>query len=559
VSLLQTLPQLENEIPPPPPPTIYSVTLATQDITLYVDQMSVVIHDTLGQGPGAGSSGATQGRAATLKMNTNLGPMSSAIGAGQALPSGSTPSLVRQGEIVVRDATGTIIFGGFATKYTDTTTSAIGVNPQNFTSVEAIDYSTSLQRTFITESYAAVTDVFIIRDIVNKYVPWVKLDFFPTIGTYTFPRAVYNKQSVEQAFQTVAGITGYLIYVDYNKFLRYVSPTSASSSPWNLSDQPDFITTWPHAVEEYSLDDNSIINRVFFHGGSHFSDDFTQDLGYQANGSNTGFSLLYQPQVATDGTYTVKVAGVTQVLGTIDGTGPANTLIVNGGTAQVLLDRGNQALTFNTAPSTGVSVTMKYRYSFPLTVVTTDENSHVFFGTYLDGDINDSTVNDTPTAIQRSKVLLSQQSFGLLTLKVMVYNRPGIQAGMLIRLTNTLRGIDNTYLVQEVEIQPLGAGNFMYLLSLGAWNWNLIDFLLKLPTLSAFADVSESTSVSGSGGAVSSTQVLARVQVHDTWKKKETTGPYYARVVAYVPRPFGGTLWGPGDAYPGFSTISSNS
>ncbi len=81
MSLQQALPQLENEADVAPPPTAYSVTLANQDITLHVDQMSIVINDTLGQGPGAGSSGATQGRAATLKMNTDLGPMSSAAAA----------------------------------------------------------------------------------------------------------------------------------------------------------------------------------------------------------------------------------------------------------------------------------------------------------------------------------------------------------------------------------------------------------------------------------------------------------------------------------------------
>ncbi len=463
--------------------------------------------------------------------------------------------MVRQGEVVVKDATGTIIFGGFATKYTDTTTSVLGQTLQNFTAVEAIDYSTSLQRTLITEAYAAVTDVFIIRDIVNKYVPWVKLDLFPTIGTFTFARVNYNKQSVEQAFQSIAGTTGYIIYVDYNKFLRYVNPTSASSAPFNLSDQPDFITTFPHAVEEYLIDDNSIINRVFFHGGSHFSNDFTQDLSPQANGNNTIFSLAYQPQVATDGTYTVKVNNITQVLGTTDGTGPSNTLISNGGTAQVLLDRGNQALTFNTAPAAGVPLTMKYRYSFPLTIISTDEVSHAFFGSpYLDGDIQDTTVIDPNAAIARNKVLLSQQSFGLLTLKVVCYNRPGAQAGMLIRVTNAIRNIDNTYLIQEVEIAPLGAGNFEYHFTLGAWNWNLIDFLLKIPTLPQFSDSTSAQTTSEA--AVSATQALAKVQVHDLWKKKETHYPYYARVVAYVPRPFGGTLWGPGNAYSGFSTIN---
>src|SRR5258708_2772028 len=61
----------------------YSITLSGQDITSHVDQMSIKIEDALGQGAGAGSSGATQGRAATFTFNTDLGPMNNAVGAGK--------------------------------------------------------------------------------------------------------------------------------------------------------------------------------------------------------------------------------------------------------------------------------------------------------------------------------------------------------------------------------------------------------------------------------------------------------------------------------------------
>ncbi len=179
----------------------YSITLAGQDITLHVDQLTVEIEDTLGQGSGAGSSGGTQGRAATIKFNTDLGPMNTAVGAGQAIPQRTTspaivprifggpitglpiitlhadPSLVRQGEIVVIDASGAIVFGGFATKYTDTTTSVIGNTRRNFTTVEGVDYSTSLQRTIVNETFVGQTDIQIIQFVMSKYAPWIDLTF----------------------------------------------------------------------------------------------------------------------------------------------------------------------------------------------------------------------------------------------------------------------------------------------------------------------------------------------------------------------------------------------
>lgn len=722
----------------------YKVTLAGQDITAYADQLSIVVSDTLGQGSGAGSSGATQGRAATLKLNTSLGPMNSAVGAGEfstpiltsdsfsranqsgfgtssggktyteigtgaasissneglivssgtdtnmemnITPTGytdvdlvcrvsinnsgdtcgiesrfsgttlaniscykllfysgaihinkevsgtitnltnstftmnpgtfywfrllvqgtnimakawqdgtlepsawamsttdssiagpgaialigntagpstgvrfdsltaykytstglvNTPQLVRQGEIIITDATGSVIFGGFATKYTDTTTSQIGQTKQNFTTIEAIDYSTSLQRTMVNEIFSGFTDLDIIRYVVGKYTPWVRLDYImPLKGSYTFSDKRFHNQTVEQVIQTVAGITGYLVYVDYLKFLHYVSPTTASSAPYNLSDNPDFVTTFPHAVEEFMIDDNSIINRVFFYGGSKTTQDFTQDLSTQANGVNTTFVLAYYPSHASDGRYHVLVNSSEQVVGTTGGSGPNNTLISQGGNAQVLVDPGSKSLTFNTAPASGATVQAKYRYNYPLALVITDEVSHKKFGDpYLDGVISDNTIFDTTTAVQRCRTLLSQQSLGLVTLKVLVYNKPGVQAGMIIHIVNTVRAINASYLVQEVEITPMGGGNFAYHMTLGAWNWNLIDYLLKLPTLSTFQDVAQVETED----IVIIELIQSNVKAHSTWTSKTTVGPYYARAAVV----------GDGhDSFPGFATISS--
>ncbi len=525
---------------------VYSIKLASQDITLYVDQLTIEVDDTLGQGAGAGGGEATQGRAATFKFNTSLGPANLARGAGQTIPPGG-PWLVRQGEVVITDATGTVIFGGYATKLTDTTTAQIGQTKQNFTTVEGIDYSTSLQRTIISESFTGQTDVQIIRFVMQKYAPWVNLAYLPATGTYTFALRNFRNRTVEQVLQSVASVTGYLVFVDYLKNLRYISPTLASSAPFNLDSSPNFTTTFPHFVESFVTDDNSVINRVRFYGGTKLSNNISQDLSPLANGTNKIFPLAYYPSPTTDGNYHVLIGVAQQVVGNAGATGTANQLISAGGTANVLIDPGSRTLTFDVAPATVTSsanaVTAQYRYNFPLSLVLTDEGSHDFFGTYLDGTIDDNTVFDNATAIQRCKVLLSQQSYGLVSLKVGTY-RAGAQAGMLIHVTNPLRGLNGTYLIQNVQIEPLGSGNFLFHLSLGAWNWNLIDFLLKLPTLAAFGDNTNDTTET-----VIIQQVFASVVLHDAWSNHTSVGPYYARA----------TPSGDGhDSFPGFATIASN-
>jgi hypothetical protein len=523
----------------------YQVLLAGQDITLHVDQASIVIDDTLGQGAGAGSSGATQGRAATIKFNTDLGPMNTALGAGQTIPANGGPYLVRQGEIIVRDATGTVIYGGYATKYTDTSTSVLGLTKQNFTTVEGIDYSTSLQRTLVNEVFTGATDIYIIRYIIQKYAGWINLQYLPTNPAYTFETKNFRNVTVEQVIQTIAGITGYLVYIDYLKNLHYISPATASSAPFALSDSPDFVQTFPHSVSEFLVDDNSAINRVFFYGGTKLSNDLWQDVSPLANGSNTIFPLAYYPSPTSDGSYHVQVNGVEQTIGIASGSGTANELISQGGTAQCLIDPGAKTVTFDTAPAAGSTVRVEYRYNFPLSLVITDEASHRFFGSYLDGSIDDNTIFDLPTAIQRTKVLLAQQNYGLTTLKVEIYNKPGIQAGMVLHVKNSLRGINGSYLVQEVQIEPMGAGNFVYHISLGAWNWGLIDFLAKLPTLATFQD----DSADETQETVFITSIITNVQVHDVWSTKTSQqGVYYARSA---------TVGDGHDAYPGFATITS--
>lgn len=459
----------------------------------------------------------------------------------------TVPLLVRQGEIIITDTTNTIVFGGFATKYTDTSTSVLGQTKQNFTTVEGIDYSTSLQRTLVNEVFTGATDIYIIQYVMNKYVGWVNLQYLPTNPGYTFATKNFRNVSVEQVIQTVAGITGYLVFVDYLKNLHYVSPTTASSAPFNLSSVPDFVTTFPHAVEEYLIDDNSAINRVFFYGGTKTSVDFWQDISPLANGNNVTFPLAYYPSPMSDGKYHLKINGVDSTISTSTSSGAAGQFVSQGGTATALIDPGAKAITFDTgyAPAAGATVLAGYRYSFPLSLIITDEGSHRYYGgAYLDGSIDDNTIFDITTAIQRCKVLLSQQSYGLLTLKLEVYNKPGVQAGMLIHVYNQLRGINATYLVQEVQTEPLGAGNFVYHLTLGAWNWNLIDFLMKLPTLATFQDNQSETQET-----VNIVQVLTNVNVHDAWSSKiSTQGLYYARATAV----------GDGhDAYPGFSTVTS--
>lgn len=441
------------------------------------------------------------------------------------IPGGTTvpPSLVRQGEIKFYDSTGACIFGGYATNLKDATEKTV-----NYTDIEFHDYWQDLDRITVNEVYDAQTDIFVIRDLITKYAPSIKLTYIPTTGYYNIGVKPYRNKTLQQALQNVSDITGYAIWVDSNKNLFYVQPTQAAAAPFSLSDNPDFRTSFQCNVTEYNVDDTSAINRVTFYGGKRLSNDFTQDISNQANGNNKTFTLAYYPHHAADGKFHVYINGVEKVLGFDGGTGAGNTLKSNGGGADVLLAVDSHVLTFDVAPASGASVTAKYRYESPLIVQLVDNNSVAFYGRYLDGTIVDTSVFDLSIAVQRCRILLLEQSMGLNSLKISCW-KAGITAGQLLTVTHGVRGINNAFLVQQVDIKPLGAGNFQYDIQCGAWNWNLVDLVMK--TAQAATPEDDSSTEQTSIAQVQTDSEI--VNAHFVWTKSvRTTGQYYARTTA---------------------------
>lgn len=525
----------------------FSIILAGQDITSTVDQASIDAIDALGQGSGAGAAPTFQGRQSTIKLNTSLGPANSALGAGQTLPGGG-PYLVRQGQLLIKDSNGNIVWAGYATKYTDITTGVYArTSVQPFTTIEGTDYDAALDRILVNASYVALTDVQIITQTIQKYAPWIGLSFMPAVGVFVFPVKNFRNVSVQKLLRTIAGITGYMIWVDFNQQLHYVALANAQSAPFGLSDTPDFITTFPHNVQEFVIDDNSVINRVTFYGGRHNSGDFTQDVSPLANGSNKVFPLAYYPHPTSDGKYHVLLNGVEQVIGDVNGAQtPANTFISQGGLANVLMNSDAHTVTFDTAPAGGATVLVKYQYDFPLTLIVTSQASYQYFGPpYLDGFLSDDTVFDTNTALQRAKVVLSQQAFGLVTLKIDCW-QPGLRSGMTVNVQNTVRALSGPYLVQQVEMEPVGSGVFVFHLTLGSWDWNLLDVMMKLANATAPSDTSQTEVIE----LVDTNSAVVNANVTSSWTKNDTlySSPHYARASA---------LGDGHDSFPGFATITS--
>lgn len=400
------------------------------------------------------------------------------------------PQLVRQGEVTITDPNGVRVFGGFVGKLDDASN-----RTHVYTQVSCYDYWQALAHITINEVFDGISDIAVIRSLITKYAPWVDLSLLPTFTSGTLLGQVWRNKSLQWGIQKVADITGRQVYIDPHKRLIYNTPTLAPAAPFTLSDSPDFSTSFPHAIDTFTIDDTAIINRVTLYGGKRPTPDFAQDISTQANGSNTVFMLAYYPRKSSSGKVIVTVNGTQLALGYAIGTGSANQLISQGGSADVLLNADARTLTFDIPPAAGATVICIYRYQLPLVVQLTEKNSYAFFGQYYDGVISDETVVDSATAIQRCRVLLLEQAYGLTTIKLRCW-RGGLQAGQLLTLTNTVRGLTGvTYIIQEVSAKPVTPLDVEYTVTLGAWNWNLVDVLSNLAVRTAGQDLAQQETI----------------------------------------------------------------
>lgn len=455
------------------------VMMAGQDITAYVDETTIKIDDTLGQG--AGVATGTGGKAATCEFTCNLGPVASAKGAGQSLVGG--PYLVRQSEIIIYDAGMNLIFGGYAADYKDASLKTVVK-----TDVLCHDYWQHLDTIRINENYDGQTDIFIIRDLATKYAPWLDLSLLPTTPGFTFGPRNLQHFTLMKGFQNVVDTSGYQMWISPDKKVHYIRPQDSATAPFALSDTPNNSSTFPHKVKKYETDDNAAINRVYFYGGKHLTDDYTQDLSVQCNGAATVYTLAYYPHKAKDGKFHILKNGVEQVFGFTGGKGAANVLTTDGGTAHLLLNIDAHTIESDSAFTGGTTLQAKYRHEIPLVVVLSDKSSVAFFGNYFDGVVVDAAVFDIQTALQRCRVTLAEQSYGLTTLTVRCW-RAGLQAGQTVRIDTAQKGIHANFIIQKVTTVPLGAGKFAYDVDCGAWNWNMVDLLLQTAALLTPADM----------------------------------------------------------------------
>lgn len=507
----------------------YAITCAGVDITPYVDDKQMIVKQSV-----------DQVRGATMDFVVR--------GAGVAL-------VKPWGEVVVTDFNGVTIFGGYATMFED---NSFGLTAQQ--KVTCQDYTQHLLTRVVIKVYVEQGDVTMLKDLLNTYFPWVDTTKLPK-NTNVIPRIQFNRLDVLACVTRICSLTNYVFWIDPYKVAHYVDINSAAQAAFNISDNPDNVTTFGARITTHDWDYTSLTNRVYFYGGTTRSPDTVEDVSTQATGNNATFSVAYPPLPSSVlMPYTNLISGRTYarqaIVVTVNGAQYAagqenydNLIGVNNGTFVCVANRDEKHIRFSQAyvPAKGSTVTVTYQYDIPIILSAQDQQSYAAFGDWFDGRVSDQRMVDLSAAQLRATTIIEQESFGKQTGTFVIY-KSGLYPGQSITITNGVRGISGQFLIRTIEADNKGAGVFEYQVDYGAYNKTLQDHLTTLNTLVQPDDTYNSQDISNEAANTAALVLFPDAGTNTTFTDslysvtQSTSHGYYPGVAP---------------AYPGFSCPGS--
>jgi len=310
--------------------------------------------------------------------------------------------------------------------------------------------------------------------------------------------------------------------VDVDKNIHF-NETETDSAPFSCSDNPDLVSSFPYFDLKKNTDGSNVVNRIEVIGGTYLSEDATFYL--TGNGVDNRIIVPFRfhaPVGETsiliwrnDGTYAVPVWTALTV-----GAGYIDTLT---GADQVLYYYNEKVIEQqNVFPSLANAVKITARYDVPLRVRVTDPVSHAFYNDmWFDETIVRNDITSKETAKMVAKVRLANKAFSTSAVSFSL-NQPGLKAGQIVRVVNSLRSIDADFIIQTVKSSIGVNGRLTSSVSVGTYNPDLIDLLLDLSKKVNAAPAWRDDEVLDE--ILQTTESMALSEVDLT---TETTDPYY--------------------------------
>lgn len=410
--------------------TNYNITIAGVDRTADVIQDSVVIEDTLND-----------------QVNTLALSLIDLHGNGAP---------VTDDEVIVQLIDESRIFAGYITKVVQST-KATGTSRYI---VSAVEYSRLLDRNLVHKSYQNMTDKEIIEDIVETYCVGAGITTTNVLEGATIDQITFNYIQPSQCFAKLAKLTGRNWYIDYQKDIHYFALTQ-NVAPFDID-----ASNTDYSNLQIVKDSSQLKNRIYVRGGTRLSDATT----YQEKGDGVKRKFVL-PDKPHNVTVTVGATPKTVGIKNIDDSG--FDFYLNFQEKYIEQDSGAVVL------GTGDTLTVNYQYDIPI-LVAQENTASIAANGVQEYVIFDKTITTTDAARDRGIAELTDYANDLVEGSFQTYEK-GFRTGQYININLPVYDIDDDYIVQKVRAQSVGAGVYVYDVSIAsAKTLGIIKFLINL-------------------------------------------------------------------------------
>lgn len=314
--------------------------------------------------------------------------------------------------------------------------------------VECVDYNQICDRHYVSRVYSNQTMQYIVQDIVfqDLFGEGISSTGYVETGP-TIERAVFNFQSVAEAFNDLADVTGYAWNIDYDKNLHFFARES-NTAPFSLTDTSDNFRSIRIRTtrEKYR-------NKQIIRAGQDVTNARTES--FTGDGSNQTFTLTYP--VAYEPSITLDTIAQTVGIRNVD-TGKQWYWAKN--EKEISHDNSLGAI------SSTQSLDVLYQGLFPLILTDIrsqeeiDSRAAVEGGTGIYEQVEDDPDLDTNNmAVDKANGLLRR--YGKIHSAIeFETDTGGLQSGQLIDITISAHDINGQYLIDSVSISDIN-GQFL--------------------------------------------------------------------------------------------------
>lgn len=363
-------------------------------------------------------------------------------------------------DIVVR-YNGALIFSGWITRRRERTRSDA---PVNFIQLSCVDWNKLAERFTVLKNYEVADQTLgdIATDLINVAADGGLAQEGVTIGTIdtgpAIEKAIFPYKRHADCFDELAKVSGLVWNIDYEKEFSFTSPLT-NPAPFQVGYSPTL------NYREITVDESQrkYRNEQYLRAGTQRTK--PQSQVFVGDGEeqtfNTRFRIDNDPDLQKP-TVEVNISGGGYVEKTVGVRG-----VDDDEAYEWFYERGSDSIAqrdSDTALTSNDNLRVSYVGQFPLRVRERDEDeiarrAAIEGGTGVYSDVeNDDEVDTRQLALDKADGLLRRYGF-IPTIVKVTTDKVGLRCGQLLDIKSDAHGIENDFLISELEIRDVSTGN----------------------------------------------------------------------------------------------------